>query len=118
VLVAIDITRDVAQNTYYQATLDEMKKKIGQGLPFAEIFEKNEKLYPPFVGELVAVGEETGKLPEMLGRVADFYENEVEQRTKDMSTIIEPLLMIVVGAVVGFFAVSMITPIYSIGQNI
>lgn len=118
VLNAIDITREVSQNSYYQATLDEMKKKVAQGLPIAEIFEKNERLYPPFVGELIAVGEETGKLPEMLTQVAEFYETDVEQKTKDMSTIIEPILMIVVGAVVGFFAVSMITPIYSIGQNI
>lgn len=118
VMQGIDITKEVSQNSYYQDTLDEMKKKVGQGLPMAEIFEQNEALYPPFVGELVSVGEETGKLPEMLRRVAEFYENEVEQSTKDMSTVIEPFLMIVVGAVVGFFAVSMITPIYSIAQNI
>lgn len=118
VLSAADITQEVAQNSYYRETLDDMKKKISQGLPIAEVFEKNEHLYPPFFGELVAVGEETGKLPEMLTRIADYYENEVEQSTKDMSTIIEPFLMLLVGGVVGFFAISMITPIYSISQNI
>lgn len=118
VLAAIDITQEVSQNSYYKETLEDMKKKIGQGLPIAEVFEHNEHLYPPFFGELVAVGEETGKLPEMLTRIADYYENEVEQSTKDMSTIIEPFLMLLVGGVVGFFAISMITPIYSISQNI
>ncbi len=67
---------------------------------------------------MVAVGEETGKLSDILAQVATFYEEEVEQKTKDMSTIIEPFLMIAVGVVVGFFAVSMISPIYSISSGV
>ena len=84
----------------------------------ADIFHTAEHLYPPFVAEMIAVGEETGALSEMLGRVADFYENEVMQKTKDMSTIVEPILMVLVGAGVGFFAISMIQPIYSITDSI
>jgi type IV pilus assembly protein PilC len=67
---------------------------------------------------MMAVGEETGQTPEMLKRLAVFYENEVDEKTRDMSTIIEPFLMIFIGAAVGFFAISMITPIYSLSQNI
>ena len=89
-----------------------------KGEPLSKFFEQEEKLFPILVGELTEVGEETGKLSEMLSNVAVFYENEVEAVTKDLSTIIEPILMVAIGLFVGFFAVSMIQPIYSITEAI
>ena len=115
---AVDITLEVMQNSYYKGVLKKASKNVELGLPVAKIFEENQKLYPVFVSEMIAVGEETGQLGQMLMKVATYYENEVEQKTKNMSTIVEPFLMIVVGAAVGFFALSMISPMYSLVENI
>ena len=80
----------------------------------SQIFASNDKLYPVFLSEMMSVGEETGKIGEMLTGVAHYYEEDVDQKTKDMSTIIEPVIMVMIGAGVGFFAVAMISPMYSL----
>ncbi len=115
---SIEITEDVVQNIYYKKVLREAKVAIEKGAQFSSVFEKNQNLYPVMMSEMVQVGEETGKLSEMLLNIAFFYEEEIENKTKNMSTIIEPVLMVIVGAAVGFFAVSMISPLYSVMENI
>jgi len=118
IVEALAITRDVVQNSYYKEVLDETGQLTKTGRPIADAFIAHEDLYPVLVGEMISVGGETGQLTTMLRDIAVFYEGEVEQKTKDLSTIIEPFLMIFIGAVVGFFAVSMISPIYSISSGI
>ncbi len=118
VVMAIGITQEVIQNSYYKTVLSDAEQIIKKGKPISTAFTKNTHLYPVLVGEMIAVGEETGRLSDMLNDIADFYEEEVEQKTKNLSTIIEPFLMIIIGSAVGFFALSMITPIYSISQSI
>lgn len=117
-LKAIKITKGVVPNHIYRNILEQAEKKVETGDKISQVFTDNEKFYPAFVGEMVAVGEETGELSEMLLKVAEFYENEVDQKTKNLSTVIEPLLMLIVGIAVGFFAVSMISPMYSLVENI
>lgn len=118
IIQALEITREVMQNSYYKEVIEEAEELIQKGKPISDAFLGKEHLYPVLVGEMMSVGEEVGNLSEMLDRVASFYEEDVSQRTKDLSTIIEPFLMVIIGGVVGFFAVSMITPIYSLSSGI
>jgi len=113
ILDALNTTTDVLQNVSYKKVLQDAKKEIQGGENISVAFQKSEGIFPSLVGEMIAVGEETGKLPDMLLRVAVFYEEEVSEATKNVATIIEPVLMIVVGSAVGFFAISMIKPMYS-----
>jgi type IV pilus assembly protein PilC len=114
VVESIRITKEVLQNIYYKRILENVEEAVNKGEPISKVFSSNTKFYPVFLGEMVAVGEETGKIGEMLANVATFYEDDVTERTKDMSTIIEPFLMVIIGAGVGFFALAMISPMYSL----
>jgi len=118
VITAISITTEVVQNSYFREVLVDAASSVQKGEPFAKPFALREDLYPPLVAEMIAVGEETGALTDMLAQLAVFYEEEVSRKTKDMSTVIEPFLMIIIGTAVGFFAISMISPIYSLSENI
>ncbi|MBX4200414.1 type II secretion system F family protein [Candidatus Parcubacteria bacterium] len=118
IIEAMDVTVDVMQNHLYKEVLKEARNAVEKGDSISLIFDKYLNLYPPFVSEMISVGEETGKISEMLFNVATYYENEVEEKTKDLSTIIEPLLMVIIGAGVGVFAVSMLAPTYSLVNNI
>ncbi len=115
---AISITKDVIQNSYYKDVLMTASERVQKGIPLSSVFVENEKIYPLLVGEMIEVGEETGRLTDMLLNVANFYENEVDSATRNMSTIIEPILMVFIGASVGFFAISMIAPMYSVMSGI
>jgi type IV pilus assembly protein PilC len=114
VVESVKITTEVIQNIYYKQILERAGQAIEKGEPISKIFTQSEKFYPIFLGEMMSVGEETGKIGEMLLGVATFYEDDVDQKTKDMSTIIEPFLMVFIGAAVGFFALAMISPMYSL----
>lgn len=118
VIRTLEITQDVVQNYYYRQIIAEAAVRVEKGSPLSEVFVERDDLYPILVGEMILVGEETGNISQMLEELAGFYENEVEQKTKDLSTIIEPLLMVVIGGTVGFFALAMIAPIYSISDSI
>jgi len=78
----------------------------------------NEKFFPPTFSQMVEVGENTGHLDENLVYLAEFYEAEVDEMFKNLSTILEPLLLLVMGIIVGFVALAIITPIYGLTQSL
>ncbi len=115
---SLHITEDVLQNHAYKNLLSHARASVQKGLPLSQSFSGREDLYPVLVAELTAVGEETGDLPGMLMKGALFYEKEVDQVTKNLSTIIEPVLMVFIGIAVGFFAIAMLGPMYSLTDAI
>lgn len=117
-LSAISIAEEVVGDNPFGAVVREAGVRVKKGEAFSLAFIEHPKLYPILVGDMIAVGEETGQVAGMLAQVAQYYEADVEEGTKDLSTIIEPVLMLVVGAGVGVFAVSMISPIYSLSSSI
>lgn len=110
---ALEVTASVLGNIHFRRSLEGAAVAIQRGKALSAILEERADLFPPMVTQMIQVGEETGTIARMLLRLAIFYEGEVNATTKNMASIIEPVLMIVTGGIVGFFAVSMIQPIYS-----
>jgi type IV pilus assembly protein PilC len=117
-LNAIDITFEVVGDNVFGKVVKEAGERVKKGEPLSSAFVEASKLYPVFFSDMILVGEETGKVSELLTQIAQYYETDVEERTKDLSTIIEPMLMLFIGVFVGIFALAMITPIYSLSEKI
>ncbi len=118
IMRALEITKEVLQNSYYKEVITTAIEHVQKGEPLSGAFKSNLQLYPLMVGEMIEVGEETGKTSAMLQDIAIFYENEVDTKTKDLSAIVEPMLMVFIGIAVGFFAISMLSPMYSLMDNV
>lgn len=117
-LTALSITEEVVGHPVFAQVLNEACVRVQKGDSLSTIFADHHDLYPYLFSDMILVGEESGKLSEMLGRVAEYYETDVADRTKDLSTVLEPALMLFIGLLVGLFAVSMIGPIYSLTSEI
>lgn len=117
-LNALEIVEEVVGDNVFGKVVGEAAVRVRKGESLSVAFADHPKLYPIFMADMIAVGEETGKVADMLGQVAEYYEVDVEERTKDLSTIIEPILMLVIGVAVGVFALAMISPIYSLSDKI
>jgi len=118
VLDALSITKDVVHARVFSNVVAEAEEHVRKGESLSLSFSAHTRLYPILMSDMLAVGEETGKVAEMLKQIAEFYEEDVAQKTKDLSTIIEPILMLIIGAFVGVFAVAMIAPIYQLSSAI
>jgi type IV pilus assembly protein PilC len=116
-LQAIRLTGETAGNVVVEHSMDDVYESVKGGGSIAGPIEDN-PIFPSMVGHMVAVGEETGQLEHMLTKVADFYETEVDAKVKALTALIEPVMIVFVGGIVGFIVISMYLPMFSIYEHI
>jgi type IV pilus assembly protein PilC len=113
IVEAIEVTTKSLNSPKYEDRMKEVSKEVEKGLPLATALARTE-IFPPLLPQMVAVGEETGKLDEVLGKVSAYFEQEADASVKGLTTAIEPLIMIVLGVGVGFLMMAIIMPIYNL----
>ena len=113
ILQAINITRDISNNSYYANALNRIHDSVRDGETLAASMER-EKVFPGMVTSMVDVGEETGALAEMLNRVADNYDEDVDNAVGGITSIIEPVMIVFLAVVVGFIVIALFLPIIEI----
>jgi type IV pilus assembly protein PilC len=118
IVQSFEITSKILGNLMYRDALQEAKEKIKKGVSIEESLRPHNKYFPPVILQMISVGEETGTLDEILEESATFYEEEVSQTMSDLPSIIEPVLMVVLGVAVAGMAVAVIMPMYSLSQAI
>ena len=115
---AVAVVAEATRNLAYKRELAALGAVVARGELLSAHLASRAAYFPPLLSQMVAVGERSGTLPEALGYVADLYGGEVDERTKILSALVEPVLMVCMGLLVGFIAVSIITPIYGITQSL
>jgi type IV pilus assembly protein PilC len=118
IIKSFQITANVLGNLHYRKAVEEMAEKIKKGSQINEVVSAYPKLFPPVVNQIISVGEQTGELDNILGELAEFYEGEVNKIMDNLPSIIEPLLILILGCAVGGMAVAIIMPMYSLGSAI
>jgi type IV pilus assembly protein PilC len=111
IIQALEITGHTSGNWVVEDALNDVRAKVHEGVPIAQPLVAND-IFPPMVSQMVKVGEETGELEKMLSKIADFYEDEVDAAISTLTSIIEPLMMIAVGMMVGVIIISMYLPMF------
>lgn len=118
VVESLRIISKTLTNFYYKKAFIRAISDVQKGVNLSKVIKEEKKIFPILVSQMIEVGEETGKTETVLSKLAEFYEEEIDQITKNLSSIIEPVLMLLIGSVVGFFAISILKPMYSVLENI
>ena len=111
IVKALEITGSTAGNTVLEEALVNVRQRLNEGARIAQTMTEND-VFPPMVSQMVKIGEETGELDKMLSKIADFYEDEVDTAVAALTSIVEPIMMIGVGAMVGVIVISMYMPMF------
>lgn len=118
VVEGLRVTGEALDNVYYQDAVAATAEQVKLGKPLTDSLAQNSKLYPFIITQMLSIGEETGNLEKILDQIAEHYEVEIDDTMKNLSSIIEPILLLIIGVVVGFLALALIMPIYNISQSI
>ena len=111
IIKALEITGSTSGNWVVEEALAEVRAKVHEGVPIATPLVDN-PVFPPMVAQMVKIGEETGELEKMLGKIADFYEDEVDASIQSLTSIVEPIMMLLVGLMVGVIIIAMYLPMF------
>ena len=112
------ITSDTTENMQYKKAFDDIGKGVIKGKSISEVISQTKTIFPDMLEHMISIGEKSGNLSNTLIYLSEYYESEFDEQTKNLSSSIEPVLMIVMGILVGFVAISIITPIYGITQHL
>ena len=117
ILYSLEITEHSVNNSTMAGILRKVKDEVREGKPLSATLEKS-GFFEPMVIQMISVGEETGGLDNMLNRIADFYDQEVDTAVKGLTSMIEPIIIIVLGVVVGTIVIAMFMPMFSLGEMV
>lgn len=115
IIKAIEVTGEVINNSLYHEILANVRQQVERGIPLSVPLSES-KLFPPIAVQMVLVGEQTGRLDEVLLKIADYYEEQSEEKIKTISTLLEPVIIAIIGLAVGFMVYSILVPIYNVAQ--
>jgi type IV pilus assembly protein PilC len=113
IMEAIRISKEVIGNNIYKETMDEAARQVEKGFPFS-LALRNAELYPPIFSQMVAIGEETGTMDKSLERLANFFEGNAERKIKNLTTALEPVLIIILGIAVAGLAIAILLPMFNL----
>ena len=115
---ALAIVGDMISNNVYKKMINDARLKVEQGGGLGESFSVSDRYFPPLFVKLLAVGDKTGSVEDSTGQLAEMYEKDVDNMTKNLSVLLEPILLVLMGVVVGGLALSIIMPIYQLPNMI
>ncbi|MFH0819774.1 MAG: type II secretion system F family protein [bacterium] len=118
IMQTLDITANILGNVLYKEEVLKASRSVTKGISLGELLKKNGSLFPPVVTQMILVGEQTGSLDNVLEELAEFYENDIDQIMKNLPSIIEPVLILILGVAVAGMAIAVIMPMYSLTQAI
>jgi len=116
-VTALEVSADVVGNSTYRQLMLETAKEVRDGRPVSTVFAAHPKIVPPMVPQMLAVGEDTGKITEILDRLAKFYAREIDNLIGGLVTLIEPVIIVTIGIAVGVMVAAIVLPMYNLSQS-